>query len=412
MYNTQETLAVRVLAQILTQQSEKLDKWFSEHMQNIKPFFYNSIDIRRSSHKIAPVDTNLFPAGFNNISPNNLQKAIDLTSAYFLQYYPEVKNILLIGEDHTRNLYYLENLYYLQKIINDAGFNILISNFATSLEGQSKDFTTQSGKNITIEPMIRNGNIITTVSGFKPDFILVNNDFTNGIPEIIANIEQPIIPPPDFGWFQRRKTAHFDSYNNVAASFCNYFSIDPWLITTLFDKCGVVNFSERTNIKCVADKVDNLLIKIRKKYEEYEIKDEPYIFIKSDRGTYGMGIMTVKNADEVYNMNKDNRKKMSVIKGGEENTEVIIQEGVPTIDQVDGNPAEPMIYLIGGKAVDCFFRVNTRKDKFGNLNSSGMQFVNMKKLDINYHPCRVQELVASIAALASALECYAPNYVI
>jgi len=33
------------------------------------------------------------------------------------------------------------------------------------------------------------------VDNFKPDLILLNNDLSDGIPEILQSIKQPIVPP-------------------------------------------------------------------------------------------------------------------------------------------------------------------------------------------------------------------------
>ena len=48
--------------------------------------------------------------------------------------------------------------------------------------------------------------------------------------------------------------------------------------------------------------------------------------VKADAGTYGMGIMMVKDAAEVTGLNRKQRNKMSVIKEGLEVHDVIIQE--------------------------------------------------------------------------------------
>ena len=41
--------------------------------------------------------------------------------------------------------------------------------------------------------------------------------------------------------------------------------------------------------------VEALLAKIRRKYKEYGIKEKPFVIVKADAGTYGMGIMTVRD---------------------------------------------------------------------------------------------------------------------
>eukprot|EP01035_Chromulina_nebulosa_P065215 gene65215-89226_t len=35
------------------------------------------------------------------------------------------------------------------------------------------------------------------------------------------------------------------------------------------------------------------------KYREYGVMDEPFVIVKADAGTYGMGVMTVRSADEI-----------------------------------------------------------------------------------------------------------------
>ena len=45
----------------------KIEAWFRNQWVKYPAPFYSSIDIRNSGYKIAPVDTNLFPAGFNNL---------------------------------------------------------------------------------------------------------------------------------------------------------------------------------------------------------------------------------------------------------------------------------------------------------------------------------------------------------
>jgi hypothetical protein len=55
---------------------------------------------------------------------------------------------------------------------------------------------------------------------------------------------------------------------------------------------------------------------MRAKYREHGIDDKPYVVVKADAGTYGMGVMTVKDASEVIGLNRKQRNKMSVVKEG------------------------------------------------------------------------------------------------
>ena len=85
---------------------------------------------------------------------------------------------------------------------------------------------------------------------------------------------------------------------------------------------------------------------VKEKYKEYGISETPYVVVKADAGTYGMGVMTVRDADEVIALNRKQRNKMSVGKEGLEVSEVLIQEGVHTFETLNDAVAEPVIYMI------------------------------------------------------------------
>ncbi len=68
-------------------------------------------DLRNARFKLAPVDTNLFPGGFNNLSQEVLPLAVQAAMASIEKMIcPDAKNLLVIPERHTRNAYYLENV--------------------------------------------------------------------------------------------------------------------------------------------------------------------------------------------------------------------------------------------------------------------------------------------------------------
>jgi glutamate--cysteine ligase len=400
----------KIIKDIIVNKQAEVEEWFDDISSKTPPFFYNSVDLRNSGFKLAPVDTNLFPAGFNNLSESERKQAKQTTKEFFAKYHKDVKKVLIIAEDHTRNVYYLENIAYLLEIIKGAGLEVYATNIATSQSGEEVSLKSASGLDVNFKPAFKEEGRIKTRCGFDPEFILVNNDLTDGAPDLLKDVEQIVSPPLGFGWYRRRKTSHFDTYNNMARDFCNKFDIDPWLITTYFQRCGVVNFKERKGIECVALRVDKTIDKIKSKYDEYGIKETPYVFIKSDRGTYGMGIMTASSGDEVFEMSKKIRNKMNTIKGGVQNTEVIIQEGVPTIDAVEGNPAEPMIYMIGAKPAGCIYRLNKQKDSYGNLNAKGMGFASIANHTEDEKVCDSLGLISRIASHAAAWECYEEIY--
>ena len=118
----------------------------------------------------------------------------------------------------------------------------------------------------------------------------------------------------------RRKTNHFAAYDEVAKKFAKLLGIDPWLINPMFAQCGEVNFTESDGEECLASNVEALLAKIRRKYKEYGIKEKPFVIVKADAGTYGMGIMTVRDAEGAGDLNRKHAQQDGVVKEGLEVT--------------------------------------------------------------------------------------------
>lgn len=404
---------ITLLDELMNRRRSEVEDWLFQKRQEAAPFIYSSVDLRHSGAKLAPVDTNLFPAGFNNISPAARARAVRHFRDRLDEHPAHPRRILIIPENHTRNLGYLENLAVLAEIMEQTGREVVIGNLASD---ENLQLQTLSGRTITEYALQRKGDRLATKDGFKPDFILLNNDCTSGIPEMLRGVSQPVEPSPHMGWHARRKSEHARAYGQLADDFGHSFGIDPWLITATSHRCGIVDFKESRGIECVALGVERVLHLTRRKYAEYGITETPYVFVKADSGTYGMGIMTVQGGEELLELNKKIRNKMNVIKEGTHNTEVIVQEGIPTIDHVGEAAAEPMIYLVDGVPVGGAYRVNSERDAHSNLNASGMQFAGMcdqaeflqqrERVAISDCNFSVFGLVAALAALAAAREEY------
>ena len=394
--------------------SDDIEQWMSEKRKTAAPYFYNSVDLRHSGLKIAPVDTNMFPAGFNNLSPAARARASRYITRMLQDDYPNVKNVVIIPENHTRNLGYLENLATLLSIFEDAGVAVQLGSLIAQ-SGAPVEVEAPLGRKLTQYAIRKDGNKLVLDNGFTPELIIMNNDMTAGPPHQLEHIVQPVLPPVGMGWYRRRKSVHFEAYKNLIEDFGGKFGIDPWLMNAEFHRCGLIDFKASTGIDCLADGIDKVLTRIREKYKRYGIEQEPYVFIKAESGTYGMGIMTARSPDDVRELNKKDRNKMQVIKEGERNSEVTIQEGIPTVDLISDKPAEPMVYLIDGIPVGGMYRVNSQRDAFNNLNASGMEFTGMcdeveddcgKWKTVENCHFRSFGIIAAIAALAAANENY------
>ncbi|MEO6696687.1 MAG: glutamate--cysteine ligase [Gammaproteobacteria bacterium] len=357
----------------LKRQTE-IEHWLRTQWLETRAPFYASVDLRNAGFKLAPVDTNLFPAGFNNLNPAFLPLCIQAVQSAIEHTCPRAANVLLVPESHTRNPFYLESLATLRDIILKAGFDVRIGSLQDNLENPG-DITLPSGRSLRLERITRNGDEVG-VTGFTPCMVLLNNDLSGGVPAILEGLEQPVVPPLAMGWSSRLKSQHFEQYRQVAAEFAALLDIDPWLIDPYFRQCGEINFMKREGEDCLAKNVDALLTTIQRKYDEYGLDRRPFVVVKADAGTYGMGIMSVYSSDQVRELNRKQRTKMAASKGGQEVTQVIMQEGVYTFETwgIDEAVAEPVVYMIDHYVVGGFYRVHKNRGVDENLNAPGMHF--------------------------------------
>lgn len=391
-----------------------IEHWFRAQWQVRAVPFYSSVDLRNSGFKLAPVDCNLFPGGFNNLNRDFIPLCVHAAMSAVQRVCPDTRGFLLVPENHTRNLHYLQNVAVLKRILEGVGLTVRIGSLMPELQAPL-EVTTSEGEKLALEPIVRKGNRVG-VEGFDPCAVLLNNDLSAGIPAILRGIEQPVLPPLVAGWSTRRKSHHFHVYDRIAEDFSRLVGIDPWVIDPFFSQCGKVNFAEKEGEDCLAANVEFVLAEIRDKYAQYGIKDAPFAIVKADAGTYGMGIMTVKSVDDVRNLNRKTRNKMATIKEGQPVNEVIIQEGVYTFENVDGAVAEPVVYMVDQYVVGGFYRVHTGRGIDENLNSPGAEYKPLAfETDCHMPDCAgnpgdppnrfyTYGVIARLAALAAAIE--------
>lgn len=407
---------LREIERHLLQHRTEIEQWFRAQWLETPAPFYCSVDLRNAGFKVAPVDTNLFPAGFNNLNPAFLPLAIQAVQSTIDQTCPDARGILVIPENHTRNLYYLENLASIGDILGLAGFDVRFGSLLPDLTAPRK-VDLPSGRDVLLEPLRRRGDRIG-VSDFDPCVILLNNDLSGGRPPQLDGVTQPILPSLDLGWNLRRKSDHFAHYQRVAQEFAGLVGIDPWLVDPLFRRCGKIDFHRNEGEDCLARNVGELLGQIQDNYDSHGITQKPFAVVKADRGTYGMGIMMVRSVDEVRQLSRRARNKMARIKEGQAVTEVMVQEGVFSFETwgPEAAVAEPVVYMIGHFVVGGFYRVHTERGPDENLNAPGMHFEPLafdeacnrpdQQQDPDAHPNRfyVYGVIARLALLAAARE--------
>jgi len=361
----------------ILQATPAIERWFRLEWQEHTPPFYCSVDLRNAGYKLAPVDTNLFPGGFNNLATEMLPLSVQAAMAAIDKYCPDARNLLMIPEESHRHPGYMQNVARLMQIFRQTGLHVRLGSLSPEIT-QPTPLALPDGNMLVIEPLVRSANGRRLgLKDFDPCTILLNNDLSAGIPSILENIhEQSLLPPVHAGWAVRRKSNHMNAYDEVAKKFGKLIDIDPWLVNPFHARCGEVDFEQTDGIECLSDSVSSLLAKIRKKYKEYGIKDQkPFVILKPDAGTYGMGILTIKDASELKDLSSAQRARMSVVKDGLRISDVIIQEGVPTFEHIKDAVAEPVVYMIDRYVVGGFYRVHAEKGVDQNLNAPGSEFV-------------------------------------
>jgi len=381
--------------------------WISSQESHGLPI-YTSVDIRDSGFKVSVVDTNLFPAGFNNISPKDWVNAQFQLKKYLTSYAPHTQNILLITEEHTRNKWYLDNVFCLRSLLQNAGFSVTIATFLNP----EKDHICQEEFAIELETasygMISIRCLHHYLDCFRKgqvsiDAIVFNNDLTDGVPERMKDLTVPCFPRSELGWHSRQKSRHFYFANQVIDDFCHQFNLDPWLYKSLFSTVSEGAINEESDRESLATCSEKLFEEIRDHYLTHHIETPPTIFLKSDTGTYGMGVLSIRTSQDIRELNRKARNNLSKGKGSKVIDHFLLQEGVPTSLRINQEVAEPCLYLINNQLIGAFYRLNSLKSDTDNLNSQGMHFL---PIDLETAPesFKAYAILARLSGLAAMKE--------
>lgn len=400
---------------IFQKKEREMKEWIAHYKEPLNDPLYASVDVRNAGFKFSPVDTNIYPGGWNNICTKSLRLGAEKLKKYIERVKPGTTKILILPEHHTRNSYYLSNILQLETMVQLAGFEVRIGNFNPENAENVLALETSDGKIVTEHKVTREGNKLI-VEDFDADFYLLNNDLSGGIPEVLKGLDNPLVPTPLGGWHSRIKSDHFHYYAILATMFAKEFDFDPWLIMPYFDHEEEVDLTNEESLKQLAQKTDALLEKIALKYKEYGITDKPFVFLKNESGTYGMGITTVESGEEILKFNRDERKKMSTGKDKVKITALILQEGVPTVEKLNKKITEPVSYMVDNEVVGGFFRVHGERGERENLNMPGMTFTKMCIHDIHDYTndfdgtmgvkdmLPMYQIIAELASIATGYE--------
>ncbi|EAR21377.1 Glutamate--cysteine ligase GshA [Nitrococcus mobilis Nb-231] len=263
----------RVEALLLANQST-IESWLRRHWQRTPAPFYASVDLRNAGVKLAPVDINLFPAGFNKLNSEFQPLCVRAIQSAMERGCASAHNILIVPNSHIRNLFYLENLAPLYALLVTAGYALCSGSLRPAISTVTP-FDLPSGRRVTLEPLVRPGARLG-VAGFGHGLMLRNNDLSGSHSAMLEALEQPVIPPLALDSTKRRKSDYFDYYRWVVKEFCELIHIDPWLITPLHRYGGENNSKWHAREECLTSNVRALFEEIRLKYTTNAIDRPPY----------------------------------------------------------------------------------------------------------------------------------------
>ena len=285
----------------------------------------------------------------------------ELISLFLKKNFSSLKKIILLVEEHSKNSYYWDNVITLLKVLKESGTYKIVPCVPGKKITQKTKFKSFTGRTLEVD--------LLKEQVLDADLVLSNNDFS--VPYDLG--KTPVLMPPVMsGWRYRKKHVFFKEYNDLALEFSNLIGIDSQLLSIKTSRFLDFSLEDLNTLSRLKKAVQKSLESLEGQYQKWGIK--PFLFLKNNSGTYGLGMTTITYAEEIDSWTYKIRKKMKASKGGAKVKELIIQEGIATYVRDNGVVAEPVIYMIGSKPAGGFLRTHSKKGEKDNLNSPGVVY--------------------------------------
>lgn len=376
----------------------QIGEWLRSLEKDVPIFM--SADIRDAGFKIASIDANLYPAGFNNLDASfHPLAARHLKDALAHYNIPAGSRLLLISEEHTRNSFYLENIRALSGLLAAAGYSVEVATqFAIADESyvdNALELRTASGNTVRLyDPAYASARLADYSA------LIMNHDSSAGTADWIKNATIPVLPAWQAGWHSRSKARHFAHYRTLMNELAAIVGVDPWFFAPLDAHITGIDINSDADRAKVSEQAAGLLKQIHAKYDEYQIQEKPFVFLKSDHGTYGMAMLSFDSAGEILEINRKEKNKLFKGKSSVVVKDYLLQEGVPTIVREADHFSETVVMLANNQFIGCFARANEQKDGRTSLNSTGMYFKPHTLAATDNDATRVAAIITRVAGIA------------
>ena len=145
---------INELEQRILDATPVIERWFRLEWMEHTPPLYCSVDIRNAGFKLAPVDTNLYPDGWHNLSADVLPLAVQAAQAAIEKICPEARNLMIVPENGKPSSFYLASLARLQDIFRMAGLNVRFGSIDPAVK-TSTTLKLPDGEKLVLEPALR-----------------------------------------------------------------------------------------------------------------------------------------------------------------------------------------------------------------------------------------------------------------
>ncbi len=339
--------------------------------------FACSFDVRMCHEKSYAVDANFFPAGWHHLpfpEQTTWAKHQQKVKAFFG--WKAEEPIAIVPEHHLQNEDYLKNLVWLHNFYTCAGFRTFVVPITETGSIQEKLVIDHvrgpcHGNPLEYCPYdIHEGRM--WVEGVPLAFALSQYDGSKSPlnlkdPKTCAPVSLTFYPPHVCNWQVRLKQSFFEAYHRFVAEVTSALDLDLSAFTYHYSSFVLQEGS-------VMDHWDDVMSWVSR--ELGQASPGEYFMLKSGHGTYGLGVEPVFVDDGVEAWSLRKIRKFRHGRHGVPIRGLVLQEGLETVIESAGLPAERVDYYFLGDMYGSFYRMHEKKDPRGNLNRKGSQFSN------------------------------------
>jgi glutamate--cysteine ligase len=157
------------------------------------------------------------------------------------------------------------------------------------------------------------------------------------------------------------KSAYFKGYEEISKRFGKLIGVDPWLVYPISDRYEAADEDTPATREVLAAHIDAALAKVKRKYNEYGIKEKAFIVIKADHAGTPLETLSVRDAAGAKHVPPT--------------LDLVLQEGVLTNERINDSVAEPVVYMMDRYVVGGFYRVHPERGADQDLCAPGASYV-------------------------------------